>query len=359
MQAKIFQADSVEAAIKAGLKELGAAQEEVEVEVLQEARKGFLGIGARDAIVKLFVKAADHSEEGQTEAREDADDPDDPVSKSVADPTNEASTSAVYVADDKQARSQQGHDPASDSVEEVQAISAEEAPVLAKDEIQEDGRPLADPVQESVSEEETGTETSQQEEAAQDSDNEEVAAVEEAEASKQASEQADQAANQEEEDTPAEDENDKVFYDVDFPARYIIDVCEAYGVDVTVDVEDHDREIIYHINTDKPGLVIGKHGKILNSLEALAKVLVHRHVRNRVNVVVNVGDYRERRLKTLERLAERTADEVTVKQSSVQLSPLPANERKIVHQALSKYDHIETRSEGREPHRYLIVDYRH
>lgn len=352
MQAKIFQADSVEAAIKAGLKELGVAQEEVEVEVLQEARKGFLGIGARDAIVKLFVKAADHSEEGQTEATEDADDPDDPVSKSVADPTNEASTSSVYVADDKQARSQQGHDPASDSVEEVQAISAEEAPVLAKDEAQEDGRPLADPVQESVSEEETGVETSKQEEAVQDVDTEEVAAAEEVEASTQASEQADQAGRQEEEeDTSVEEENDKVFYDVDFPARYIIDVCEAYGVDVTVDVEDHDREIIYHINTDKPGLVIGKHGKILNSLEALAKVLVHRHVRNRVNVVVNVGDYRERRLKTLERLAERTADEVTVKQSSVQLSPLPANERKIVHQALSKYDHIETRSEGREPHR--------
>ncbi|MDK6369335.1 MULTISPECIES: RNA-binding cell elongation regulator Jag/EloR [unclassified Aerococcus] len=345
MQAKIFQADSVEAAIKAGLKELGVAQEEVEVEVIQEARKGFLGIGARDAIVKLFVKAANHSEESQREAVEDAE---DPVHKSVADPANEASDERIFGADDRQGQGQQSQDPASDSVEEVQTIAPEEESVLAKDPSQEDSRSLADPVQDSVAEEALPSEADQASpsEAESDLDSQE---------DKQAA-HSDQA---EQTETATEDQDDKQFYDVDFPARYIIDVCEAYGVEVTVDVEDHDREIIYHINTDKPGLVIGKHGKILNSLEALAKVLVHRHVRNRVNVVVNVGDYRERRLKTLERLAERTADEVTVKQSSVQLSPLPANERKIVHQALSKYDHIETRSEGREPHRYLIVDYRH
>ncbi|MDK7123332.1 KH domain-containing protein, partial [Pauljensenia sp. UMB6358] len=76
----------------------------------------------------------------------------------------------------------------------------------------------------------------------------------------------------------AEDSSYPFDWGVEDVAHYLIDVMEAYLVDVTIDVEDMDDLIIFHINTDKPGLVIGKHGKIINSLETLAQILTHSHV---------------------------------------------------------------------------------
>ena len=106
------------------------------------------------------------------------------------------------------------------------------------------------------------------------------------------------------------------------------------------------------------GLVIGKHGKIINSLETLAQVMTHQYVRPHVKVIVNVGNYRERRQETLARLARKTADQVANSKQPVFLDPLPAAERKIIHAQLARYSYIATHSEGKEPHRYLVVSYK-
>ncbi len=114
--------------------------------------------------------------------------------------------------------------------------------------------------------------------------------------------------------------------------------------------------MVVHLETEKQGMLIGKHGKILNALQYLAQVFVHRLEKNRLSVVLNVGDYREKRQLILERLAQKTADKVKKTGQPVFLEPMPAFERKQIHAALSKNKLIQTHSEGDEPYRYLVVE---
>lgn len=137
---------------------------------------------------------------------------------------------------------------------------------------------------------------------------------------------------------------------------YLEGIAKTYGAEATVSVEARRDRMTFVFDTDKQGLLIGKHGKILNALQVLAQVSVHRYVKGRISVQVDVGDYRARRSETLQQIAERTARKVLKTKQPVYLEPLPAYERKQIHAALSKNKRISTHSEGKEPHRYLVVE---
>lgn len=126
--------------------------------------------------------------------------------------------------------------------------------------------------------------------------------------------------------------------------------------ETTVTVKRKKDVIMYQINTTKQGLVIGKHGKTLNAIQYLAQVFLHRQSKEKRSIVVNVGDYREKRQEILERLAERTAQKVIQTKRPIFLEPMPAFERKQIHAVLSKHDAVQTHSEGDEPYRYLVIE---
>lgn len=138
--------------------------------------------------------------------------------------------------------------------------------------------------------------------------------------------------------------------------EYLEGIAKTYGAEATVTVEARRDRMTFVFDTDKQGLLIGKHGKILNALQVLAQVSVHRFIKGRISVQVDVGDYRARRSETLQQIAERTARKVLKTKQPVYLEPLPAYERKQIHTALSKNKRISTHSEGKEPHRYLVVE---
>ena len=138
--------------------------------------------------------------------------------------------------------------------------------------------------------------------------------------------------------------------------EYLEGIAKTYGAEATVTVEARRDRMTFVFDTDKQGLLIGKHGKILNALQVLAQVSVHRFIKGRISVQVDVGDYRQRRSETLQQIAERTARKVLKIKQPVYLEPLPAYERKQIHAALSKNKRISTHSEGKEPHRYLVVE---
>lgn len=138
--------------------------------------------------------------------------------------------------------------------------------------------------------------------------------------------------------------------------EYLEGIAKTYGAEATVTVEARRDRMSFVFDTDKQGLLIGKHGKILNALQVLAQVSVHRFIKGRISVQVDVGDYRQRRSETLQQIAERTARKVLKTKQPVYLEPLPAYERKQIHAALSKNKRISTHSEGKEPHRYLVVE---
>ncbi len=139
-------------------------------------------------------------------------------------------------------------------------------------------------------------------------------------------------------------------------ADYLQEIIQKMGISSTVTLEETKNQIVFHVETEKAGLVIGKHGKVINALQSLAQVLLHRHAKTKYSAVVNVGDYRERRENALRELAERTALKVRRTKQPVFLEPMPASERKQIHFYLSKDDAVMTHSEGNEPHRYLVVE---
>ena len=137
---------------------------------------------------------------------------------------------------------------------------------------------------------------------------------------------------------------------------YLEQIAEIYGAPSVVHVEVQKEKMNFVFEIEKPGLLIGKYGKILNALQVLAQVSVHRFVKGRMSVQVDVGDYRLRRTEALQQIAERTARRVLKTKQPVYLEPLPAYERKQIHAYLSKNKRISTHSEGKEPHRYLVVE---
>ncbi|MEO1769149.1 MULTISPECIES: RNA-binding cell elongation regulator Jag/EloR [Enterococcus] len=140
-------------------------------------------------------------------------------------------------------------------------------------------------------------------------------------------------------------------------AVYLTEVTKEMGVPALVKVDRGDNGLmILNLETDKQGMLIGKHGKILNALQYLAQVFVHRVAKNKLSVVVNVGNYRQKREEVLVRLAKRTAEKVKETGRPVFLEPMPAFERKMIHSALSYDEYIKTHSEGEEPYRYLVVE---
>lgn len=150
---------------------------------------------------------------------------------------------------------------------------------------------------------------------------------------------------------------------VDYPAArqavadYLEQVIKTYGAQAEIQIDASDKQVIYNIKTDKSGLVIGRHGRIINSLQTLAQVMLHNLYRRRISVLLNVGDYRDRRAMVLEQMAERAANDVLETRQPVFLEALPAYERKQIHYHISKHDHLSTHSEGKEPNRYLVVEY--
>lgn len=141
-------------------------------------------------------------------------------------------------------------------------------------------------------------------------------------------------------------------------AKYLTNITNELGAPSLVKVTKEQELTVFHLETQKPGIIIGKHGRVLNALQYLAQVFVHRVSRERIGIIVNVGDYRERRQATMERLAKSTARRVEETGQPVFLEPMPAFERKIIHGILTNNPYVETHSEGEEPHRYLVVEFK-
>jgi spoIIIJ-associated protein len=132
-------------------------------------------------------------------------------------------------------------------------------------------------------------------------------------------------------------------------------VVHALGLHATVDIDETDDEIRATVNGDELGLLIGKHGATIDALQHLAFRAAFRGEEMRKQVVVDAAGYRERREGALHRMADRAAAEALRYGRPVELEPMRATERKIVHTYLSERTDVETHSEGDEPDRRLVV----
>lgn len=142
---------------------------------------------------------------------------------------------------------------------------------------------------------------------------------------------------------------------IDKISTYLIAIVDGMGIAVKVDCQKSNDVLNFNLSSDRDALLIGKHGKILDSLETMAKALASVSTINHVTVRVNVGDYHEKRERYLIALAKRAADSVEKSGEPVYISDLPAHERKIIHNELSKRPEVESHSEGQGAKRFIVV----
>jgi spoIIIJ-associated protein len=133
-------------------------------------------------------------------------------------------------------------------------------------------------------------------------------------------------------------------------------IAGALGVETRIDVREDDEAVTATFFAPDAGLLIGRHGQTIDAIQYLMNAIAHRRGDEpRKEVVIDAAGYRDRRRATLEALAFRTAEQVRASGEPVGLEPMTAVERKVVHLALKEIEGVETRSDGTEPNRYVVV----
>lgn len=280
------QAATQEEAINKGLDALGITKEEAIITVEEAGKKGFFGIGQRDAVVVVETKEKTSF-----------------VDKIMADEFELEREETTSVEATKE------HKPVEKPAKKL--IEKKEKPSVAKEQVEV--KP------EKVAKAELKTEKESFD------DSEELVKLDDEEA-------------------------------IEAVRIYLKDIIEAMDIsDVEVYASRVKEQVKYDIETQNAGLVIGRHGKVLNGLQTLTQNHMHQLAENKIFVSVDAEKYRERRKGTVESLARRTADRVIKSNRRVKLDPMPAHERKQIHHYLNGNPKIQTHSEGREPKRYLVV----
>lgn len=140
--------------------------------------------------------------------------------------------------------------------------------------------------------------------------------------------------------------------------KFLDDVFGAMGINaetvVTYDKENSSIDI--NVNGDEMGVLIGKRGQTLDSLQYLVSLVINKNCENYVKVKLDTENYRARRKETLENLAKNIAYKVKRTRKPVSLEPMNPYERRIIHSALQNDKYVETYSEGEEPYRKVVIN---
>lgn len=126
-------------------------------------------------------------------------------------------------------------------------------------------------------------------------------------------------------------------------------------VEILVKVDEEEKMIDVELKGAEMGLLIGKRGQTLDSLQYLTNLAVNKNSENYYKVKVDTEDYRKRRKETLENLAKNIAYKVKRTKRPVSLEPMNPYERRVIHSALQNDKFVTTHSEGEEPYRHVVV----
>lgn len=305
MRSTVISAKTVEECVNKALDKLQANRNEVNIEVIDEPKQGFLGLfGAKDAVVRVSLKD-DVKEKGT----------DDFVKNILNSDSNSVETEQKEdrkVVEDKKV------------VEEVEETKSTE----------DDN----DEIVETVEIEET-VET------------EETEDVKDAEESKQESEQ---EAESEESDVTI-DRNDELFIT---SKNFLKQMIEDMGIDCDIESRTEGNMIKFNILCSQEsdiGIIIGKRGETLDSLQYIVNLVTNRNADTYIRVILDCNQYRSKRERSLQKLARRLADKAIQTGRDIKLEPMNPYERRIIHTYLQNDENVNTFSQGNEPNRRVII----
>lgn len=138
---------------------------------------------------------------------------------------------------------------------------------------------------------------------------------------------------------------------------FLEDVLKAMKLEVVINAvyNEREKELDIDLSGDEMGILIGKRGQTLDSLQYLVSLVVNKNQSDYIRVKVDTENYRERRKETLENLARNIAYKVKRTKRPVSLEPMNPYERRIIHSALQNDRYVTTHSEGEEPFRRVVV----
>ena len=139
--------------------------------------------------------------------------------------------------------------------------------------------------------------------------------------------------------------------------EFLTNVTVAMGMIVKIEIEmDEENKIMdVELSGDEMGVLIGKRGQTLDSLQYLTNLAINKHSEEYIKIKIDTEDYRKRRKDTLEGLAKNIAFKVKRTKRPVSLEPMNPYERRIIHSALQGDRFVSTHSEGEEPFRHVVV----
>lgn len=315
METKEYSAKTVDEAITKACIDLGLSSDRLNVEVVNEGSTGFLGFGSKPALIRVSKKSEDDV-------------------RNAASPVKEA---ASTVQDEKSA--------AEDSEKEAESEFTAE-PASAPSYGTQDSTAAASEKTESVEENFSSS-----------SETEPAPAPEKMNGSHSGKKASADRKAAEKEREPVERTEEEIEALKASASKFLSEVFHAMDlpVDIKMNYEAEDDVLSITFEGDDMGILIGKRGQTLDSLQYLTSLVVNRTSNQFVRIKLDTENYRERRKETLENLANNIARKVKKTGHAVSLEPMNPYERRIIHSCLQSNRYVETYSEGSEPYRHVVI----
>ncbi len=128
------------------------------------------------------------------------------------------------------------------------------------------------------------------------------------------------------------------------------------NVEYTTETDKENAFLKVELSGEGSKALIGYRGEVLNSLQTILNTIANSEIKERVRVILNIGNYREKREKSLEELADKISKTVLRTGKSITLEPMMAYERKIIHNRLQSSNKVKTHSIGEEPYRRVVIE---
>lgn len=364
-------AKTIADAVAKGTEQLKADGKVVtDTKVLEQPSSGFLGIGRRDALVRLYFEEAPLTEKVAFAAEQAALNVQEAAQTKVAEAKTAVAEASEFVQEkvaDAKSTAVEVAETAQQKFSEVKEAAQQKAGEVAEmaqqkfGEVKEQAAELAEKAQQHLGDAKDAAQEKIADAKAQAkdvaADVKETVADKLADAKETAADAATTvaAAVKPEREPVSKEEQMEI---ANKGKQFLQDMFNKMGLSVQIEKMMTAEKITFQIHGEELGILIGKHGQTLDAIQYLTNLVANKEVAGHCHIVVDVENYRSRREETLVNLAKRLASKVKRNRQKISLEPMSAFERKIIHLTLQNEVHIVTDSEGEEPYRHVVIAYK-
>lgn len=135
----------------------------------------------------------------------------------------------------------------------------------------------------------------------------------------------------------------------------LLEILDLMNIKANLETKVRENRIEIKIFSDNNAILIGKNGKNMQALQTIIRQILKKDIKEKIHLIIDVENYKEKRIRNLEILAKKTAREVAKTKVETKLDSMNSYERRIVHNALNDNKYVYTESAGEEPNRYVVI----